>query len=290
MTKRIKGILSSPYMDFWVMFYSLLIVAGVTITSHGTLVFYGYFLPPGFEIAATLVVTLSILGMTAAYVLFKQRSYLVAAIGFLMLESSAQYLQGQADLRTRVLSKFPASEGIDLVTWVSSPYGRLLPIIFLVLLGIAVFGLDIALSQRIRQIQSRIPKLERYLVRLRKLQAERDVAIAQSSHAEYDLQDMKTRHEFFKKDNANLQAANAEQAQRIRDTEQQRNRLEADNAKLQLELRDRRGHAIPDAVVVIPSKQQLVDYVKLQLAAGHTLELVAKTTSFSTTTLASWIK
>lgn len=143
-----------PYIDFWIIAFSLTMVTAASITSHGTYSFYAYFLPEWLALTATVTLTVGImlLGVAGMLDLGNRGKYWGGMMLLLFMEGSAQYLQGQAEFPKKVLEYFNGETQVHLVRIVQSDWGWILPAIFLALLSIIVVGFDLAISNRIRSI------------------------------------------------------------------------------------------------------------------------------------------
>ena len=144
------------YLDLPLALFIIIMVAAASITSHGTFVFYSYFLDYELAIAATVVLTAGIPLLEWAAVLHEKYRlrYICGMVWLLLMEAVAQYWQGQAVFAKRVAAQFPDATGIDIATWAAQPSGRLLPIVYLASLSAIVVYFGYAASRRVADLRS----------------------------------------------------------------------------------------------------------------------------------------
>lgn len=145
-----------PYIDIPLIAFVLPMVAAASITSHGTFIFYSYFLPVELAYAATIVLTVGIPLLEFAAVIDNTNRvrYILGMVWLLLMESVAQYWQGQAIFVSKVNAQFPNPTGIDLAMWANHWSGRLLPIIYLASLSGIVVYFGYAASARVKQLRN----------------------------------------------------------------------------------------------------------------------------------------
>lgn len=144
------------YFDIPLLLFIGIMVAAASITSHGTFVFYSYFLDYELAIAATVVLTVGIPFLEWAAVLHERYRwrYIGGMVWLLFMEAVAQYWQGQAVFAKRVASQFPDATGIDIATLAAQPWGRILPIVYLASLSAIVVYFGYAASKRVADLRS----------------------------------------------------------------------------------------------------------------------------------------
>lgn len=150
------------YFDLPLIAFTTVMLAAVSITSHGTYLFYSLFLDWRLAGAATIVLTGGIPLLELAAVLDQRNRtrYLIGMILLLAIEGLAQYLNAQAWFSGNVAKQFPNPVGIDLATFAAKPEGRILPILFLAALPFVVVYFGYAASIRIRDLRSEITLVE----------------------------------------------------------------------------------------------------------------------------------
>lgn len=150
------------YIDAPLIIFIIIMVSAASITSHGTYIFYRYFMDQELAIAATVVITSGIPLLELAAVLNERGRvrYIAGMIWLLLMEGLAQYFSGQAVFASRVAVQFPDATGVDLATLAAQPYGRLLPIIYLASLSAIVVYFGYAASRRVADLRGLQPSVQ----------------------------------------------------------------------------------------------------------------------------------
>lgn len=143
------------YFDAPLIIFIIIMISAASITSHGTYIFYRYFMDRDLAIAATVVITSGIPLLELAAVLNERGRirYIAGMIWLLLMEGLAQYFSGQAVFAKRVASQFPNATGIDIATLAAQPWGRLLPIVYLASLSAIVVYFGYAASRRVADLR-----------------------------------------------------------------------------------------------------------------------------------------
>ncbi len=143
------------YIDIPLALFIVIMIAAASITSHGTFVFYSYFLDYELAMAATVVLTVGIPFLEWAAVLHEKYRwrYVGGMLWLLLMEAVAQYWQGQAVFASRVARQFPDATGIDIAILAAHPWGRLLPIAYLASLSAVVVYFGYAASRRVADLR-----------------------------------------------------------------------------------------------------------------------------------------
>jgi hypothetical protein len=147
------------YLDTPLIIFVIIMISAASITSHGTYVFYRYFMDEELAIAATIVITSGIPLLELAAVLNERGRfrYIAGMIWLLLMEGIAQYFSGQAVFASRVATQFPDATGIDIAMLAAQPHGRLLPVVYLASLSAIVVYFGYAASRRVADLRGMQP-------------------------------------------------------------------------------------------------------------------------------------